>query len=214
MPINPFDALKSLHLGAARQLSPEEQAAQDAQAQQAQAGDAGWQQWARKGIEGGVGMVKGALGVDDGSQGLSPNHLTQMGMAALPLLPGGFLGRAGGLVGASHEPPAVGMLGPRAAQAASRSASEVFNPAVAQNMENMYHEARPAFEGLQSAGAFGGDRSVGGIHQLGTGANSGLPEFAAVGDEGLFNAQFPKAQPQDAKSAAVAQLLKQGGQLR
>lgn len=211
MPTNPFDALKSI--GTARQLSPEEQAQQDAQAQQTQSGDPAWKQAARRGIEGGMNFGRGLLGVgDQGPAGPTATNAGQLVGAALPLLPGGILASLRGLAPAAHAAQPA-MLGADAAQAASRSASDLFNPAVMHNMENMYHEAHPAFQGLEQAGTFGGDRSVGGIHHLGTGATAG-PEFAAVGDEGLVNGMHAQVKPQDARASAVAQLLKQGGQIR
>lgn len=209
MPINPLAALKSLQPGASRQLSPEEQAQQDAQAQQTQAADPAWMQAARRGINGGVGMVKGALGIDDGSQGFSPNHLTQLAGAGMGLLPEGILASLRGVAPAAKAAPA--MLGADAAQAASRSAMDVFNPRTMENMENMYHEAKPAFQGLEQAGAFGGDRSVGGIHSLGTGATAG-PEFAAVGDEGLTNGMSAQiGHGNDPVQSAYKALLARGG---
>lgn len=130
--------------------------------------------------------------------------------SVMPMLPGNILAGLKGVLGLGGE--AAPALGQEAAQAASRSASDVFNPATARNMENMYHEAKPAFQGLEDAGAFGGDRSVGGLHQPGTGVMSGRPDLAAVGDEGLFNAMRPQAAgAADPVQSAYRALLQRGG---
>lgn len=221
MPTNPFDALKNIHSFDTKPLSPEEQAAQDAQAQQAQSGDPGWQQAARRGINGGIGALRGLVGSDDGSQGLSPNHLAQMGSAMLPMLPGGILGRLKSLVGLGAE-AAPAMLGMDAAQAASRSASDVFNSGTAGMMHQMYQEANPVFRGLEEAGTFGGNRQVGGVHlnmQPGGAPAETLGErnamFTPNGGEGMFNMAkkgLHEALPvQDPQESAFQALLKRGG---
>lgn len=208
MPItSPFDALKSTRPQGPQVPGVVQDAA--AEAQQQSQPEAPWYAKAfDSGLSGLVGGVKGVLGMDDGSQGMSANHIAQLGMAALPMLSGLSGGVLGGLKAAAPAAEAAEaaaaprMFGQQAAQAASQSAADLFNPAAARQMQGMYEQANPAFKGLESSGMFGGDRSVGGLHQVGPGIMSGRPDLAAVGEEGLFNAGRPSAPPAQRPDAA------------
>lgn len=206
MPVNPLDLLKQLHLGGpdktTQEMSPEDRQIADAQTEEQQAHDPVWMRAGRGALDGMVGGLKGALGVDDGSQGFSPNHLAQLGMAALPMLPGGILGRARGLIGAEMTAPEAAstvsrpftMMPPSQAQAAGRSAADVFNPGAAQSMQRLHDQASSVFKGLEQAGTFSGDRSVGGYNKLANGIypvqetlGEVDPMFTPQGGEGMFN---------------------------
>lgn len=202
MPVNPLDLLKQLHLGGGQEMSPEDRQMADAQTESQQAGDSPWMKAGRGALNGLVGGFKGAMGVDDGSQGFSPNHLAQVGMAALPMLPGGILGRLRGALGAEMTAPEAistvsrpfTMMPPAQAQAAARSASDVLNPGSAQMMQRMHDQASPVVKGLEQAGTFAGDRSVGGLNKLGNGIHpvqetlgEANPMFTPVGGEDMYN---------------------------
>ena len=87
-----------------------------------------------------------------------------------------------------------GALSGPAVEAVSRSARDILNPATAVTMSRMYQSARPAVQALQDAGAFAGDRTVGGLHRIAGAAGTVreklgeyLPEFTPVGGEALYN---------------------------
>lgn len=79
-------------------------------------------------------------------------------------------------------------------EAATQSARDVLNPIAARNMDALYKQAHPAFRALQDAGAFIGDRTVGGLHHIAGAAGAVgeklgeyVPEFTPVGGEALYN---------------------------
>lgn len=87
MPINPLDMLKQLHLFDSGQQVPAP--VQDAAAGAAQQDDPAWMKAGRSAVDQVVGGVKGILGIgDDQATGWNANHLSQLGMAALPMING------------------------------------------------------------------------------------------------------------------------------
>lgn len=115
---------------------------------------------------------------------------------------------------ASEAAPALSalkMMSPEATQLATQSASDVINPATASQMERMYQQASPTFKGMQNAGAFSGNRSVGSLYQP---PSLGLtnPEFTAIGDESGFNLNRPPTSPAvSPQDAAYQRILSQKG---
>lgn len=105
-----------------------------------------------------------------------------------------------------------GMLSPAATRAATLSGADIFNPATAQQMQGMYEKAAPTFQGMDAKSAFGGDRSVGGLHGQFAALGAQDPYFTPQGSEGIFNAGQPKApKGKDAVEAAYSALLARGG---
>lgn len=135
--------------------------------------------------------------------------------SVMPMLPegalGGLLGWAKGWLPGASKVASGGILGPAVAQAASASASDIFNPATAQKMGQMYEQARPAVEALEKTGLFAGDRTVGGLY--GAKPLGELnPEFTASGAENAYNAgKAVVNRAIDPVTAAYNRILAAGG---
>jgi len=191
----PLDALKKLGLN----LPPAEQSAPLAPGEDMPGSGP---KWLDPIIEGGLGMV--GVGADT-----SANRAGQLVSAALP-----FAAAARGGLGALRSAPEAlsGLSGaiPEAAQ--TYSAEQVLShPSAQAMMERLHGQAAPTFKRMEAAGAFGGDRSVGGLPQLKR-LGDVNPEFTAQGGESVLNAGRPKIKAvPDPVEAAYHSILARGG---
>lgn len=120
-------------------------------------------------------------------------------LAQMPLDPsftrslGGLASKVGGMLGIGSKVAPGAIEGLMGAIEGPSSAADMAHPGAQAKMESMYQEANPTFRKLEDSGMFGGDRSVGGIHQIPPRppAMETLgevnPEFTPLGGEGLFN---------------------------
>lgn len=131
-----------------------------------------------------------------------------MSQGVMPMLPegalSGLMGMAGRLFGGGAK---VAPAAPQAVQGGIQGL-----PAGAEAMiQRLSAGARPVVEGLQRAGAFAGDRTVGGLHQAAT-LGSQAAEFTPQGGEALYNAGKGAVQKAaDPAVAAYQRILAAGG---
>ena len=155
----------------------------------------------------------GAGALEGLRQQTSPLGLAGLAASAIPA---GVMGRVAG--GAAKVAPEAiqglrGVLTGPAAQTAAQAGADILNPATARVMQSMHEAAAPTFQAMERAGAFAGDRTVGGLHSLANRASSMLPaEFTPPGAEAVYNAARPAAQKVvDPVQAAYLRLLAAGG---
>lgn len=166
--------------------------------------------WLDVPLEAGLGFL--GVGADS-----KANRFGQMAGAAVPAI-GGLKTALGGLRGASVAREAAGMARPPLTGAfldnTIASGRNIFNPETAAVMERMHQQNRPVVQAMENAGAFSGDRSVGGLHRAApvSGLGGINPEFTPVGGEATLNAGRPQApQMADPQMAAFHRVLARGG---
>ncbi|SRR5258708_2077986 len=138
-------------------------------------------------------------------------EMSQVTQSVMPMLPEGALAGLAGLVG--KWLPRAAKVVPGAIQGLPEGAETM--------IQRLSAGAKPVVDSMQRAGAFAGDRTVGGLNSLASKAATSPamqtlgevnPEFTASGGEGLYNvAKTGLKKVIDPVESAYNRLLASGG---